>query len=288
MSRWMVGGAAALILLLVGGWVVVDRAGQGIPGFMVWRALSGYANGGEYVDLGRARLYVETFGEGEPLLVIHGGFSSIETMHGQITGFADERLVIAADSRGHGRSDPFDGDLHYGDMADDMVALLDHFDIPRADVFGWSDGGNIAFHMAIRHPTRVNKFAVFGSNYHHDGLIKSDIDPLTDGPEGEGAASMRFLYRTLAQDPDRWPIFFEKTMKMWATEPTFTDADLATITAPALIMAGEHDMIKPEHLQSTADAIPNARLVILQGDDHFAPLQNPTAVNTPLRAFLEE
>lgn len=285
MSKWFWGGTLGLALLLVGGWILVDRTGQGIPGFMVWRALTGSAQGGQYVDVNGTRIYVETYGEGDPLLLIHGGFSTIETMHNQITGFADKRLVIASDSRAHGRSDPIDSALHYADMADDMAALLDHLGIEQADIFGWSDGGNIALDMAMRYPKQVKKFAVFGSNFHHNGLIESDPDPLAGGPDSDAVAPMRFIYQSFAQDPDRWPVFYEKTIAMWTSEPTHTQADLATITAPALIMAGEHDMIKPDHLQQMVDAIPGARLEILPGDDHFAPMQNPKRVNALLAEF---
>jgi pimeloyl-ACP methyl ester carboxylesterase len=276
-----------LILLLAGGWILVDRMGRGIPGFMVWRAMSSAAHGGDMVEVNSVRLYVETYGAGEPLLLIHGGFSTIETMHYQITDFSGHRRVIAADSRAHGRSDPIEGTLHYADMADDMVALLDHLKIARADVFGWSDGGIIALDMAMRYPTRVGKIAVFGSNFHHNGLIDSEVNPLDEGPDGESMAPMRFLYQSVAQDPDRWPLFFEKTITMWTTEPTHTEAALAAIDAPVLIMAGEHDMIKPDHLAAMERAIPNARIEILPGDDHFAPMQNPEAVNALLTDFLD-
>ena len=96
---------------------------------------------------------------------------------------------------------------------------------------------------------------------------------------------MRFLYESLAQDPERWPLFVEKTTTMWSTEPEYTEAALGTITAPTLVSAGEHDMIKPEHLRALAEAIPNARLEILPGDDHFAPMQNAEAVNALLKDF---
>ncbi len=289
MAKWGWGVVALLILVLVGGWIFVDRAGQGIPGFMVWRATSGVSHGGQMVELnkgGGVRLYVETYGAGEPLLLVHGGFSTIETMHNQITAFAGRRLVIAADSRGHGRSAPIEGGLHYADMANDMVALLDHLKIERADVFGWSDGGVIALDMAMRYPDRVGRIAVFGTNYHHEGLIDSEVNPLDEGPDAEGMAPMRFLYQSVAQDPDRWPMFFEKTITMWTTEPEYTETGLGTIRAPALIMAGEHDMIKPDHLRALADAIPSARLEILPGDDHFAPMQNARSVNALLSDFL--
>ena len=288
MSRWVWGGAGVLLVVLVGGWIVFDRTSLGIPGFMLWRATSGAAHGGQAIDVDTdagARLYFETYGEGEPLLLIHGGLSTIETMHNQIRAFAGDRFVIAADSRAHGRSSPIEGGLHYADMADDMVALLDHLDVERADVFGWSDGGVIALDMAMRHPDRVGNIAVFGSNYHHEGLIVSEESPLDEGPDAESVAPLRFLYESVAADPALWPTFHEKTMTMWSTEPEYSEADLRAIRAPTLVMAGEHDMIEPEHLRALADAIPRGELWILPGGDHFSPMGDAEAVNARLAEF---
>jgi pimeloyl-ACP methyl ester carboxylesterase len=288
MTRRLWVGTLLLLVAFVGGWIYVDRAGAGIPGFIVWRAMSPAAHGGERLELGRGgavRLYFETYGSGEPLLLVHGGFSTIETMHNQITEFAGQRMVIAPDSRAHGRSSPIEGPLHYADMADDMVALLDHLGIESADVFGWSDGGVIALDMAMRYPDRVRRIALFGSNYHHQGLISEEDDPIDEGPDAEELAPMRMLYESVAPEPDRWPVFFEKTIRMWRTEPNYTEADLASVAAPTLVMAGEHDMIKPDHLRSLAAAIPAAKLEILPGDDHFAPMQKPEKVNALLSEF---
>jgi len=290
-SRWFWGGLAALLVALGIGWTYFDRSRARIPGFMWWRATSSAAHGGQTVDVGAGgsvHLYFETYGAGEPLLLIHGGFSTIETMHNQITAFAGQRFVIAADSRGHGRSSSIEGGLHYADMADDMVALLDHLEVERADVFGWSDGGIIALDLAMRFPDRVGKIAVFGTNYHHDGLIDSEVNPLDEGPDSEGMAPMRLLFESVAPDPARWPVFFEKTITMWTTEPEYTEAGLGTIRAPTLVMAGEHDMIEPDHLRLLVDAIASARLEILPGDNHFAPMQNADAVNELLMDFFAE
>ncbi len=291
MSRVFWASALLLVFVLAGGWFYIDRAGLGIPGFMVWRVVTSTAHGGEFVEVGPeadVRIYVETYGSGEPLLLLHGGFSNIETMHRQIRAFAEDRYVIAPDSRAHGRSSPIEGGLHYSDMAEDMIMLLDHLDLASADVFGWSDGGVIALDMAMRYPTRVRKVAVFGSNFHHDGLIVEEDDPLEKGPDAEELATVRMLYESLAQDPERWPLFYEKTRTMWSTEPEFTEGGLSGIVAPTLVMAGEHDMIKPDHLRALAAAIPDGRLEILPGDDHFAPMQNFAAVNARLKAFFAE
>jgi pimeloyl-ACP methyl ester carboxylesterase len=287
-KRFWLAAVVVLVIALGAGFVVADRATQGIAGYLVWRATSGEAHSDEYVDLNGVRLHVETFGEGAPLLLVHGGMGTIESMHNQITAFAGDRFVIAPDSREHGRSGPIDGVLHYADMADDMVALLDHLDVAHADVFGWSDGGIIALDLAMRYPDRVGKIALFGVNYHHDGLKDSDESLLDSGPDSEAMSTIRTLYQTVAQDPDRWPVFFEKVHVMWDTEPEFTETGLQAIAAPTLIMVGEHDVIKPDHVQSMAQAIPNATLEILAGDDHFAPMRNPDAVNALLAAFFGE
>ena len=275
-------------VLALGGFFVLNQATSGVVSFLVWRATSGQAHGGQHTTVNGVDIYFETFGEGEPLLLLHGGMGTIESLHNQITAFSGTRYVVAPDSREHGRSGPVDGSLHYRDMADDMIALLDQLELDRADIFGWSDGGIIALDMAMRYPDRVGKVAVFGTNYHHEGLKESENDPFDDGPGSDFAAPMRILYERTAKNPDRWPEFFQKVTTMWDTEPEYTEVELAGIQSITLISAGEHDVIKETHLQSLLEAIPGARLEIIPEADHFAPMNSPNKVNKMLGDFFAQ
>jgi pimeloyl-ACP methyl ester carboxylesterase len=276
---------AVLVLAFGGGFYIINKAAIGIPAFYVWKALSGRSHGGQYADINGVRIYYETYGEGPPVLVLHGGTGFIETMHYQISALAKDHLVIAPDSRGHGRSSDGEGPLHYTQMADDMVALLDRLKIEKADIFGWSDGGIIALDMAIRHPDRVGRIAMSGTNFDTSGL--EHAPDLNADPESESVAPQRDFYKRLAPDPDHWPAFYRKVLAMWASEPHYTVEQLATIKAPTLVMAGEFDSIKREHTDALAKNIPGAEEAIVAGASHFAPVTHHDEVDAHVVTFLD-
>jgi pimeloyl-ACP methyl ester carboxylesterase len=284
----MLAALAALALLALGGgyaWAAFDKANLGIPGFYVWKALSGRADGAARANVHGVRIYYETFGRGRPVLVLHGGTAVLETMHYQIQALAGGRLVVAPDSRGHGRSTDGAGPLHYGDMTEDMVALMDRLHIKRADIVGWSDGGIIGLDMAMRHPDRVGKLVAIGANFTVAGLVDQGPPPPA-GAASPVVAAARGFYTSVAPDPGHWASFYSKVVRMWRTEPNFSPQDLGRIKAPTLIMAGAADAIRREHTDALARAIPGAQEIILPGDDHMAPLTDPVAVNRAIAAFL--
>lgn len=280
------------VAILAGGLYAFNRASSGFIGFYVWKYVSDKAHGGEYADVNGVRLYLETFGDPDnghtPVLILHGGTAFIESMHYQITALAPHRFVIAPDSRAHGRSGGDEGPLRYSQMTDDMIALLDQKQIAKVDIVGWSDGGIIGLDMAMRYPQRVNKLITIGSNYSTDGIPAEMMSALAETKEdAEMFASARKFYKRVAPEPDQWPVFLSKVIAMWRSEPNYTPEDLGRITAPVLVMAGELDSIKPEHTQSMAAAIPGAKMAIIVGADHYAPLRHPDALNAQILKFLE-
>ena len=282
--RWFVFAALAAALVVLGlGWRHYDRENVGIPDFYLWKALSGKAHGGQRARLNGVTIYYETYGEGPPVLVLHGGTAFLETMHYQITDLARDHLVIAPDSRGHGRSTDGPGPLHYADMAGDMVALMDRLHIAKADVVGWSDGGIVALDLAMHHPDRIGRVVAMGANFNVAGLTDPGGAPGPDSPE---VASRRDFYRSVAPDPAHWPAFYGKVVQMWRTEPDYSLADLGRIRSPVRVMAGEHDGIRREHTDALARAIPGAREVIIPNASHMAPLEDPARVDAAIRGFL--
>ena len=133
----------------------IDGPMQRWLAFYVWKFGAGKTHGGQYFNSNDVSIYYETYGAGPPVLVLHGGLGSIEGMSYQIRALAKSHFVIAADSRGHGRSTDSDAPLSYSLMSDDMSRLLDHLQIDRVDVVGWSDGGIIGLDLAIRRPERI-------------------------------------------------------------------------------------------------------------------------------------
>jgi pimeloyl-ACP methyl ester carboxylesterase len=282
-------GLGVLLVLAAGAFVYLDRTSNGIVGFYAWKLMPGNVQVETRADLNGISLYYETYGEGSPVLVLHGGSAFIETMHNQITALAEDHFVVAPDSRAHGRTSDADGvPLSYSQMADDMIALMDHLGLEKADIVGWSDGGNIGIDMAIRYPTRVGKLVTYGSNFHTNGLVPDEpgegILSSADDPSWE---VVRSFYQSVAPDPDHWPVFHGKLMTMWGSQPTFVVDDLAGISAPTLVMAGEFDSIKEEHTREMAASISGATLLIVEGEDHFAPLMAPEKVTPHIARFLK-
>jgi pimeloyl-ACP methyl ester carboxylesterase len=224
------------------------------------------------------------WGEGPPLLLLHGGLGNMEYFGGQVGEFAKHHKVIAMDSRGHGRSTRNADPYSYGLMAKDVVALMDHLKIDKASIVGWSDGGIIGIDIAINHPQRLDKLFAFGANTNVAGL-KPDIDKNpTFAKYIENAAKD---YERLSKTPKDFEAFVTQIAQMWATQPNYTKEQLATIKAPVAIADGEHDeAIKQEHNVEMSQDIPGAKLVILMGLSHFAMLQDPKAFNEAALDFL--
>jgi pimeloyl-ACP methyl ester carboxylesterase len=253
----------------------------GVLVFNVWRVVPSEAHGGQYTNINGVRIWYETYGNGQPILVLHGGTGSLEAMREQIRALAATRFVVAVDSRGHGRSTDSEAPLSYALMADDMLKLLDQLNIRQTDLVGWSDGGIIGLDLAMHHPERIGRLVVIGANYDVDGLQEK---PRLDAP----IPPVPRLYARIAPDPAHWPELYRKVVTMWATQPHYTIADLGKIKAPVLVMAGEFDVIKRTHTDQLAHAIPGAEEVIIQGGTHDMVWRNPGAVNARILAFLTQ
>ena len=230
------------------------------------------------------QMYYAVYGEGEPVLLIHGGLGNADAWGFQVPALAESHKVIVADSRGHGRSTRSDKPFGYQLMADDYLALLDHLDIDKVALVGWSDGGIIGLDLAIRHPERLSRLFAFAANYTPAGVKPSVADDPTFNAYIARAGED---YARLSPTPDEYDAFVEQISQMWATEPNYTKAQLQAITVPTVIFDGEHDeAIEPAHTAEMAQLIPGARLVIMKDASHFAMWQQPEQFNATVLDFL--
>lgn len=267
------------------GWYGVERLQHLSPSFDAWKTFSGKAHGGRRAQVGPVNLYYETYGAGPPVLVLHGGAASLESMHYQIVDLARDHLVIAPDSRGHGRSTDVPGPMHYADMAQDMIGLMDQLHIAKADVVGWSDGGNIGLDMAMKHPERVGRLVTIGANYDAAGLV----DPISPAsPDNAEFADGKETYQRISATPGNWPVLYRQVTEMWRTEPHYTTDELGRIRSPVLVLAGDHDAVLRSHTDSLAHAIPGAEERIFPHAGHMVLMQEPEAVDGTIRAFLSK
>jgi pimeloyl-ACP methyl ester carboxylesterase len=229
-------------------------------------------------------MYYAVYGAGESLILLHGGLGHSDVWGSQIPALAERFRVIAADSRGHGRSTRSAQPYSYALMASDVVALMDHLKIDKASILGWSDGGIIGIDIAINHPERLNKLFAFGANVNVAGLRSDIADSVVFNKYIEVAGQD---YARLSRTPKEYDAFVAQIGEMWATQPDYKPEQLGKIAGPVAIADGEHDEgIRQEHNVEMANAIPGSKLVILKGVSHFAFVQKPDEFNRAVLDFL--
>lgn len=224
------------------------------------------------------RLYYEIYGQGEPLLVVHGNGGSIADMRRQIAYFRDRYRVIAMDSRDQGKSADSPDKITYEKMAGDLAALLDHLETGPVNVLGWSDGGIEALLLAIRYPGKVKKIVSMAAN----------LDP--QGLQPETTEVIRGWVKDMRADPNQTPQRKreEKVTAMQLDEPHIPLKALESITAPVLILASDHDLIRDQHTLDIYHHIPNSQLAIFANATHAIPFDDPARFNATVERFLAE
>ncbi len=245
----------------------------------------GSARSGQ-ADVDGIRIHYAIYGHGTPVILLHGGLANADYWGNQVRALRPHHMVVVMDSRGHGRSTRDSRPYGYDLMADDVVALLDALRLPKIDVVGWSDGAIIGLDLAMRHPDRIGRVFAFAAN--------TDVSGVKQGVE-RNPTFAAFIKRAgdeyvgHSATPGQYRSFVEQISKMWADQPNWTDAQLATIRSPVLVVDGDHDeAIKREHTERIAALIPRAGLLILPNVSHFAFLQDPKLFDDAMLHFLDD
>ena len=242
---------------------------------------------GRYASVNGIRLYYEVQGKGSPLLLLHGGAGDGRQFEKQLPAFTPRHRCIVPDSRAQGRSTDGPGPLTFHQMAEDMLALLDQLHVRRVDIMGWSDGGVIGLDLAMHHPERVRRVVTFGANFRADGLNQPDIDWNASANAESFGPGMKEAYQKQNPDPAHYETAMNKVIAMWRSLPQWTPEQLGTIRARVLVGAGEHDVIRREHSEALARAIPHAELWVVPGASHSVMIERPDLVNPKVLEFLE-
>jgi pimeloyl-ACP methyl ester carboxylesterase len=229
---------------------------------------------GHYATINGIQLYYETYGSGEPLIMLHGNGGSISAFSNQIPFFQKYYQVIAIDSRLQGKSGGSPDSLSYELMASDFCQLLDYLHIDSANVLGWSDGGINGIIMAMNYSGKVKKLAVSGANVVPDttAITGADLQGMKDFVAHPDLASKKAI--TLVQ--------------MMIDQPNIPYSDLKKIQCPVLVMAGDKDMIKHEHTLKIYQSIPEASLCIFPDSNHGVCQQHPELFNETVLSFLRK
>lgn len=253
---------------------------------------------GRQIDANGASLYVAEHGQGVPLVLAHMGLASSATWAELVPPLAEHVRVITVDSRGHGRSTNPSGALTFELLADDLAAVLDALGLEQSFVGGWSDGGEAALHVALRHPGRVRGVIAGGTSlafgsvatranarafFHADADGIADLDAFA----ADQAQTLLPALRRWHPGEQQWRAVMQRSAQLWTTYPGLSPAQLARIIAPTLVALGDRD----EHY--TVDdaaalwhALPNAELAILPGHDHLRPVFEPATFAAVLLDFL--
>jgi pimeloyl-ACP methyl ester carboxylesterase len=236
-----------------------------------------------YAPVNGLEMYYEIHGEGGvPLVLLHGGFSTIEIDFGRaLPGLAANRQVIATELQGHGHTADIDRPLSYALMATDVAALLDHLGVAQADVFGYSVGAAVAMELALQQPEKVRKLVLATPSYSYDGLHPGMTDGLEQmTPDLMYGSPFHDAYLEVSPHPEHFDEFFAKKQAMDAAWEGWTADAIRSIEAPALLIAGDADIVRPEHVvemfrlfdggvAGDIVGLPPSRLAILPGTTHI-------------------
>lgn len=248
---------------------------------------------GKYVNVNDIKIYYEIYGEGQPLLLLHGNSGSIENFIYQIPELSKHFKVIAVDSRAQGRTSDSDQEITYALMASDMSELIDKLKLGKVNVVGWSDGGNIGLELAYAHPEKVLKVVTFGANYSNENWMASADSVVMDpnDPLILKTAEMLKKYSTsmrrLSPDTLRIPIIKKKLEDLMKKYPNFTPDQLKTINVPFLIVAGDHDAINLNQTIALFTNLPKSQLYIVPHASHLVAAENPELINSAVIRFLK-
>jgi len=226
-----------------------------------------------YANINKVKLYYEISGKGVPLLYLNGGLSSSRDFEKYIPEFSKHFKVITVDRRGHGRLFDSSETYSYSSMADDMNACLEYLKIDSIFVIGWSDGGVVGYHLASKNPNKVKKLIAVGANYLVDGMTKSSIDWIKDQLTAENISKsypqVKEEYKKLNPNPENFGNFINKTRNMWLHDPYISKEDFIKINIPLLLVAGDRDDIRLEHMIEMHSLLNKSQLCILPNTTHF-------------------
>ncbi len=253
-----------------------------------------------YAPVNGIKVYYEVYGEGKPLVLLHGAFYTIDMNWGElIPALSKKRKVIAIEMQGHGHSPFSDRALSVATLASDVEKVMDHLKIDSADVAGFSMGGSVAYQFAVQSPRRLRKLVIISSTYKTQGWL-----PIVNGafkdfkPELFDDSPLKTVYDATAPDKAKWRNFLQK-MFVFAKEPfDVGDANIAKIASPVLIIAGDNDGTDKVELMKTYQLLgggvsldlqpmPKSQLAIVPAQGHVSLMMQTTTILNYLDNFLE-
>lgn len=257
---------------------------------------------GSYAPINGLNLYYETHGSGgTPLILLHGAFSAIGSSFAAVLpGLAENRQVIGVDLQAHGRTADIDRPLTLQQMADDIAALLEYIKIEKADLLGYSMGAGVGIHFALRHPDLLRKLATVSLTYNNSGFYPGFLDGMA-GMKVEmlQGSPWHQEYVDIAPNPDNFPTLFEKVKVLNGSFEDLPDEAIKGIQSPILIIAGDSDIVQPEHAVSMFRLLgggvigdmmgmPKSQLAIIPGTPHSSIMTHANVLVPMITDFLDK
>lgn len=203
---------------------------------------------GHYATVNGLRMYYEIHGSGRPLVLIHGGGSTIRSTFGRILPeLATTHQVIAVELQAHGHTPDIDRPLSFEQDADDVAALMEHLHIEKADFMGFSNGGTTSLQIAIRHPELVNKLVLASATYKRDGMQQGFFEGFQHACLENMPQPLKDAYLEANPDPKGLQAMFDRDVARMVVFKDISDSDIQAIQAPALVINGDAEVVRAEH-----------------------------------------
>jgi pimeloyl-ACP methyl ester carboxylesterase len=249
-------------------------------------------------------LAYQTFGDGDPLILLHGGFGSVEMFGPNVAALAARRRVIGVDLQSHGRTPAPDRPMRFETMADDIAALIGELGLAKADVMGFSLGGGVALRTAIQHPDVVDRLVLVSTPFKRAGWYPEMSAAMTAmGPEFAEPMKqtpMYPIYREVAPNVDDWPVLVTQLTELLHHDYDWTD-EARALRPPTLMVAGDADGLPPRHAVEFFELLGGGqhdanfdrsgmtrhRLAILPGVTHY-DINVAPELATAVARFLDE
>jgi len=243
-----------------------------------------------YANVNGLRMYYELHGTtGVPLVLIHGGGSTITTSWGRVLPLlARTHRVIAVEMQAHGHTRDIDRPFTFTQDADDIATLLDTLHVAQADIMGFSNGGTTALQVGIRHPSKVRRLIIASSNYRRDGMIDGFWEGMQKGTFADMPQIFKDELRKIDPSEAAAHALFDRDSKRMLAFTDIPDQEIRSIQAPALVLDGDRDVVTVEHAVALSRLLPHGRLSILPGEhgEYFGEISHPVN-DRVLRGFVD-
>ena len=219
-----------------------------------------------YAPVNGINMYYEIHGQGEPLVLIHGGGSTIQTSFGTLLPLlAQQFKLIAVELQAHGHTNDRDAPESFEQDADDVAALMKHLAIDKAHILGFSNGGNTAMRIAMRHTQMVNRLILISSLYKREGMIQGFFEGMQHATLDNMPQLLKTYYLQINNDQKGLLAMFTKDRERMIQFKDWGDDELRSIKAPTFLICGDRDVVTCEHTVKMSQLIPNAQLMIVPG-----------------------